>query len=205
MPKGHYAASNTLNQKLGQVTLKKVVDYTLDINNLNVLDRVARYLLAVAYSSVYKGTDTYNQAYVAARTVAVGLADNTLYVTANTLIGLGLKAQSNVKLKIAVNEMRIAATALAAEMSAERIANLTELVVVLNPLGNDDRTYHAEMQLVDVFQEQNLRFEGDIIGVSKPCCMQCAGTLDKLGIGYSYWHSENVGHWIPCKPKAKWW
>jgi len=210
MPHGAFAASNNLTQTLGEdnpVTFKNVVDFQLDYTRLNYLDRAARYLLAVAYSSVYRGTDTYNQAYVAARTVAVGLHDNVLYVTANDLIGLGLKPQKptpGVRYRIAVNEIRIGARALEAEMRAEDLPQLRGITVIAQE--TESRTYHAEMQLVDHFSEEKMRFEGDVIGVSKPCCAQCATRLDALKIAYSYWHDQNVGRdWQPSKAAAKWW
>lgn len=206
MPKGNYAATTTSQQTLGDITLKKVVDYNINISNLNFLDRVARYFLAIAYSSVYPGSDKYNQAYVAARTVAAALNGNKLYLAANELKGLGLQRpkKDTRPIIIAVNELRKGFEGLIKEFASEGIGGITEVVFVANPFGDDNRTYHAEMQLVDLFYEGRMNFDGGIIGVSKPCCMQCALSLDKVDINYSYWHNEKVGVVIPCDPIAPW-
>lgn len=52
---------------------------------------------------------------------------------------------------------------------------------------------HAEMQLVSQLKQENLMT--DFIGVSKPCCKQCAEVLDHVHIGYSMWHDSPVVNW----------
>ncbi len=205
-----FTRSSMSNERLGNLNLSRVVNYD-DLNYiyLNPLDRIARYYLAVAYSSVYRGNDNYNQAYIGARTVAVGICGGAIYITANTLHGLGLQRQRGRQaprgLRIAVNEVRVGAQGLASELLAEGIRGINQIYFVTNPLGADDRTYHAEMQLVDYFYEEGLRFEGDMMGVSKPCCRYCAGSLENLGIEYSYWHDQNVGSVVRCEPESSWW
>ncbi|TBV10817.1 hypothetical protein [Stutzerimonas kirkiae] len=203
MPKGRIATSESLTQKLGKTTLKNVVDYKIHYKNLNVLDRIARYILAIAYSSAYRATDTYNQAYVAARTVAVALDDNALYIAANSLWGL-----DNANHLIPYTDLRlVGGDALIEEIRSENITGTDEsnIFFIPNRYGLNDRKYHAEMQIVDYFHSNSKRLTGDQIGVSKPCCMHCANALDRVSIEYSYWHNERCGLPTQCRPQRKWW
>lgn len=63
--------------------------------------------------------------------------------------------------------------------------------IVQNGNGN----MHAEMQLVQELHNDSCLYRGVYIGVSKPCCEQCANLLDKLGISYLHWHDDRVVHW----------
>lgn len=207
MPKGRFTKTSMGDEQLGNTRLRRVVNYDdLSYMFLNDLDRIARYFLAVAYSSVYKPTDTYNQAYIAARTVAVGRSGNKLYIAANGLKGLGSQRPrgDTRRIIIAVNEIRIGAQGLANALAEEGIGGITNIIFATNPEGDEDRTYHAEMQLVDIFHEEGVPFDGSIIGVSKPCCKNCAQSLDRVGVGYSYWHDQNVGRVKSCGPKSPW-
>lgn len=206
MPNGNYAAPTKFQQTLGTVVLDNVVDYDINVFKLNFLDRVARYYLAIAYSSIYQGTDINKQARVAALTVAAAINGNTLYLAANGLRGLGLKrSKTDTRpMVIAVNELRKGFEGLRKELADEGITGITQVVFITNPHGDRNRTYHAEMQLVDHFFEERMQFDGGLIGASKPCCMHCANSLDKINVGYSYWHSENVGAVEPCVPQEEW-
>lgn len=204
MPHGRVAASTKQTEILGTTTLRNVVVFDIDFTQLTALDRVARYILAAAYSSAYPGTDTYNQAYVAARTVAVALNGSSLYIAANSL--WSLRSQSTL---VRYRDLRlVGGSALLEALREENIIGTDEdnMFFLPNPYGDDDRDYHAEMQLVDYFYTQRLAFTTDSIGVSKPCCQLCAAALDRLGIRYSYWHSQPVGKTTkPCQPTEKWW
>lgn len=59
------------------------------------------------------------------------------------------------------------------------------------------KNMHAEMKIVKYFIEYNRQMQGISLGVSKPCCSECAVELDKRGIVYSTTHSTpNRGEWI---------
>lgn len=193
MPNGRYAQDQMVPVQLGAVRLNRNVEYNLQWNNLNELDRIARFVLAIAYSGYYAGNDTYNQAYVAARTVAVARSRGALYIAANTLW-----READVD---AVTDR------VSDALRGEGIGGLPgdRIVFVFNPRGDDDREFHAEMQLVEYLHARNLPFDGNEIGVSKPCCTTCANRLDRLRISYSYWHNQGVGVWRDCGVHARWW
>jgi len=58
---------------------------------------------------------------------------------------------------------------------------------------------HAEMQILSYLTKQNaLPKDGKLyFGVSKPCCSQCAGVLDKAGYKYREKASLTVKNWLP--------
>lgn len=60
---------------------------------------------------------------------------------------------------------------------------------------NGDGHIHAEMQLVEELQCSYHVYRGRHIGVSKPCCKQCAEILDELGMKYLYYHEDRVRNW----------
>lgn len=56
---------------------------------------------------------------------------------------------------------------------------------------------HAEMKIVSHFIQIHKDMQGLSLGVSKPCCAECAVELDRRGIVYSTTHSTpNRGEWI---------
>ncbi|WP_081044770.1 hypothetical protein [Xanthomonas translucens] len=56
---------------------------------------------------------------------------------------------------------------------------------------------HAEMKIVSYFIQIHKEMQGLRLGVSKPCCTECAVELDRRGIVYSTTHSTpNRGVWI---------
>lgn len=167
------------------------VIYThLVAGELNELDKVARYILAVAFSSQYPG-NSREQMFISQRTVAVASHNGKLYVASNGLYGGEPDAlqKGNV----------------AAALRAEGV--MDEIVYLANwsgfhGLGESD--YHAEMQIVDYFYL--MRIPLPQIGVSKPCCGKCKERLDSLGIDYSYWHTQGTGSSYKYpKATAKWW
>ncbi len=60
-------------------------------------------------------------------------------------------------------------------------------------VSNGKGHMHAEMKLVSQLIQEGLKT--DSIGVSKPCCAQCANELSKRGINYSMWHDDSVANW----------
>ena len=61
---------------------------------------------------------------------------------------------------------------------------------------DSDGPGHSEMRLLE-FMADNGRPDGDLVGVSKPCCENCKGQLEKYGIKFSCWHNFKVGNWTP--------
>lgn len=199
-PRGIRAAAEyNVRDDMSRNPAKNVVYTNLRHDRLNDLDRVARYILAVGYSGQYHGGDAYNQGYVAARTVAVALHEGHLYVATNTVID-PRREHPNVTIGRVLSEV-------GTEVLERGLEDTYKSVIFIeNPRGSADRTYHAEMQLIDFFHRNRWRPGGDMIGVSKPCCRRCAVNLDNLDVGYSYWHSENVGPgYRQPAARGKWW
>lgn len=167
------------------------VIYTrLTAAGLSELDKVARYVLAIGFSSEHAG-DSREQLFIAQRTVAVAIHDGRLYVASNGLYW----GEPNATQKGNV------ATALHASGVDEEIVYLANWAASYG-LSPDD--YHAEMQLVDYFHAMRLPLPE--LGVSKPCCSNCKKYLDQLAINYSYWHTQGTGKYYKApKASAKWW
>lgn len=145
---------------------------------LYYIDEIARFILAIAHSGQYPGNHR-EQFFISQRTVAVVFHQGTLYVATNSLRN---------------DDVEDVGTTLQRAIDAIRGAGYADQVrFIYNPGGNEDRNFHAEMQLLSYFMAKGWRFDQDIIGVSKPCCENCANNLDRYLIMYSYWHREPVG------------
>jgi hypothetical protein len=178
----------------------------IDWRNLNPLDRIARFILALGYS----GTQAQGKAqeYIGANTVAVAKPpdSNRLYVAHNSLWQMWHRERSQ---RAAFNRGTVNAALSNVRQELQQEFRTQNLVIVwINKWQTfyTQRTYHAEMQLVDFFGDKRWRFEGDIIGTSKACCRKCAEALDRLGIRYSYWHERRVDeNWRPPRYQRRWW
>lgn len=167
------------------------VIYTrLTANELNDLDLIARQILAVAFSTLYPGNDR-EQLFIGQRTIAVAKHGGTIYVASNDVYDGAptIQQQTNVSQQLA---------------SDGETGNIVYLANWAGWSGMESRDYHAEIQLVDYFYM--MRMPLPQIGVSKPCCSKCKAELDRLGIDYSYWHTQGTGsHYKYPKAQAKWW
>lgn len=150
-------------------------------SNLNVYDRIARFILALAYTH-QAAPDFLPQQLIGMNTIAVAGNGGKLYLAAN---GIDLKPS----LPLVEEELR-----------AEEIEQ--EVVLLPNLHGKD---HHAEMQIIDHFAKEGMRLDDDTIGVSKPCCTSCAEKLESLGIAYSYWHDQKIGAWLSGGVDRAWW
>ncbi len=160
---------------------------------LNDLDRIARFVLAIAHSGQWTPEHVQDsgsvvnpnreQGFIAQRTVAVAYGGNDeIYIAANSLWNDDIEDCGSTKQRVI--------DALSAEGVARRIHFLP------NPFGNGDRTFHAEMQIVRFFVQRGWALRYGEIGVSKPCCRRCAENLDRQGVHYSYWHNEPTGQYV---------
>ncbi|MGI6855191.1 nucleic acid/nucleotide deaminase domain-containing protein [Mesorhizobium sp. 1B3] len=52
--------------------------------------------------------------------------------------------------------------------------------------------YHAEMQLLQFMLDHKLKAHRRYIGVSKPCCPECAAVLKRARISFSEGHTKNA-------------
>ena len=153
-------------------------------SGLNEYDLMARMILAVTYTGDDNAKpDMLYQSMIGSPTVAIAqdAKSGTLVIACN-------------KLKVFQDKLVRAA------LDSEGVEEKFELLKL-----DDDHSLHAEMRLVNFFYNDKLRLAGDALGVSKPCCRDCASHLEALDIDYSYWHDQNVGKWAPCKPEKKWW
>ena len=192
MPRGKHAAP----AREGKNNVYTAVTY----DELNELDRVARYILAVGYSGQYGGHEAVRQSYINAHTIAVAQHGTELFVAVNTLF----YAQQGKAPQENPNETIGRIKAELVNEGAHRY--YSNIYFIDNPNGDTDRTFHAEMQLVDFFANNGWPFQHNMIGVSKPCCQKCAENLDKLNLGYSYWHGESVGdRYVNPKTTTQWW
>ncbi|WP_321888661.1 nucleic acid/nucleotide deaminase domain-containing protein [Paraburkholderia bannensis] len=185
---------------------------------LTELDKIARFILAIAFSGQWtkeklqakslvdaaEGADlaaleeaaerqaNREQSFVAQRTVAVAYHGTELIVAANDLWNASLEDPVATKARVC-EELRKAAFS-------------DPVTFIDNPISHEDKTVHAEVQLVNHFHTRQWRFEEDAMGVSKPCCMLCAVMLDDLGVSYSYFHREGVGKGrVPASVATPWW
>src|SRR5262249_47471825 len=55
--------------------------------------------------------------------------------------------------------------------------------------------FHAEMALLEYMSERDLHPDGQLIGVSKPCCKYCRQILQGCGMNFSFHHPDPVGQW----------
>lgn len=194
MPKGKYANPQHVTQDFGSgAYLTPVVYEALEqhYEDLNGLDRIARTVLALVHSaySSQKAKDQHHdfvlQNIVSMNTVAAAASGDKLYLAANGVDLLG------------------AATAIANALGNEGVSFTP---VIVTGTTWKDKDFHAEMQLVSYLANNGLMPNGLTIGVSKPCCLQCAERLDSLGLSYSLWHDEEVGkRWKAPSVTEPWW
>ena len=196
-----------------------VVYTSLRYDELNDLDRIARFVLAVAHSANYSGTHR-EQRFVGQRTVAVAITDRgDLVIAQNSVLTTRVssgRGRPSFTRMVPELEERIRQT-VAVELEWEYAIPPEELHLdlpdkpfgniywVANRFGPQDTSFHSEMQLVYCMAQNGLRFEGNQIGVSKPCCLKCATRLSKLGIDYSYYHTQSADPWVDPGVKARWW
>lgn len=209
---------------------RNVVYTALDYQKLNDLDRFARFILAVAHSAIYAGTDR-EQFFAAQRCVATAISEGRLYFAANNLLtrrdqeargksGTQPIPEEEARRIIERTDLEIWASVMRdlvaeARQSPEktlvemrdvnRVQGFEGICFIANPRGADDTTLHAEMQLVSHFETQSLRLENDQIGVSKPCCPSCSKRLTGLGIDHSYYHDIADPRWFDPGVEAPWW
>src|SRR5436305_3175393 len=58
-----------------------------------------------------------------------------------------------------------------------------------------DKDTHAEMKLLFQLDQEGKSPKNNHIGISKPACQYCYQTLQKNGIGVSWYHSRQVVTW----------
>lgn len=138
-------------------------------NALNDLDRIASFILAIAWSG-RQANDAVTQGRISLQTVAVSDLDGQLTVACNGFSWVGAEA--------------LVRQALADEGENRHVNFLAA------PDGAARANFHAEMQLVDHF---GARLRGHTLGVSKPCCQKCRAVLDAEGVDYATWTNFDPG------------
>lgn len=151
--------------------------------NIGFLDKVAYGVLAISYSGVYVD-DPGVQRYIGQPCVAAAFYQGYLMIAANNVWrtnGPGIDyAESENDDNVGNNNV------FQLIVQYLRSDGINEPICILgNPLGESDTTYHAELQLFDYSGGQ---FQGNVIGVSKPCCQTCANELHNAGIGITDFH-----------------
>jgi len=193
-----------------------VVYTNLAYDELNDLDRMARFIIAVAHSVNYSPRHR-EQGFIGQRTVAVALNKGTLYVAQNNVLtsmgrtGSGKPTFVSMDLDLSTKIRQHVKDKLAEEYTdpdspEDKPLSLQpfQKVVWISAGGWERTDFHAEMQLVNFFKNQNLAFEKNQIGVSKPCCSNCASRLTALGIDYSYFHTQTALPWKDPGVKKRW-
>jgi hypothetical protein len=231
MPKDAVARKNLEGDETPYGLAQTNVVYTaLDYRELNDLDRLARFILAVIHSSIYEGTDR-EQFFAAQRCVATAIWDNHLYFTANNVLTRrdpeargkgrtkaipteeldGIVRDTEYAIWEAVMRDLVAEAKRAPEKTLVSMADIDEvrgftgISFIMNPRGAEDTSLHAEMQLVQFFSQKGLRMEDDQMGVSKPCCPNCTKRLTALGIDHSYYHDIPDRNWHDPRVAERWW
>jgi hypothetical protein len=154
---------------------------------IGALDRVAYQVLAVSYTGIY--VDLPNvQRYIGQPCVAVAYCQGTMYIAANNLWrSLGPGPWPHAEIGANVGNQNVFAL-IVHELRAEGVPSPIRLLQ--NPAGENDTAYHAELQLIDfVYDHLGGAFDGNLIGVSKPCCQTCANELLDLGVGLTDFHA----------------
>lgn len=148
------------------------------IMGLKEWDKDASYLLATSYSR-RSGSSHKSQSLIQMDCVAVAWVGNTLF------------AASNSK-KLESSDFDALADALGYSFTYANIKR-----------GSGGM--HAEMQ---VYEELAICYDElskivTYIGVSKPCCKQCATFLTTQGMTYAQWHDAKVVNWEAPSPPTK--
>lgn len=132
------------------------------------LDRIASALLAVCHSG-QKSQSPKSQDLIQMNCVAAIFVDGDIWVAANGV-------------EIGADEIN---TALGDEYDKY------DVYVVKNGNGH----MHAEMQLIKELNIAGKSPDEMYMGVSKPCCAQCAKELKKAGIEFLEEHEDKVQNW----------
>ncbi|MHC8371712.1 hypothetical protein ACYZT2_13090 [Pseudomonas sp. MDT1-85] len=221
MPKDAVAKKNVPDDS--SASSSNVVYTAVVYDELNPLDRIARFIMAVAHSANYAATDR-EQGFIGQRTLAVALSKGTLYVAQNNVLTTRHFSDSSSSSKnpkptftAQVPELQDYLTSLVnmeleweyaipgEEIHLPVPDSLFSTVAWVFYGGPEDTSFHAEMQLVNFLHSQGLPFDKNQIGVSKPCCSSCASRLTQLGIDYSYFHTQRALPWIDPGVHARWW
>ncbi|MFP5270680.1 hypothetical protein [Coleofasciculus sp.] len=191
MPQGNYAYHQANVPGDASLSPTNVVYTAVNAGGLNELDKIARFALAAAHSGQYAGTHR-EQHFISQRTVAVARYNGELFIAANDLWNDDVEDVGSTMQRVEH------------ELRNQGIGGRIRFIP--NRYGYRDRSCHAEVQIVNYFFSRAWRLYNDTIGVSKPCCLQCANKLDQVRILYSYWHDQNVGHnYIVAMPNRSWW
>jgi hypothetical protein len=186
-----------------------------DGSDLNDLDLVARYILAVTHSrwnsefteeGEAKGAKEYEwadgprpeamtshvirQNVTGMKTFAVAVSGSTLYVAHNA----GTKSK---KPEPSTDDREEISAAVLGYLASCRLDKKVTSVEIINRATSRKlaTTYHAEMQLLAHFIAGGLCLDGKVIGVSKPCCSTCSNQLDALNVSYSLKGDPPLGEW----------
>ncbi|GJJ03231.1 hypothetical protein RugamoR64_37690 [Duganella rhizosphaerae] len=186
---------------IGPAILKKNLyygvakDVPFDTDELNSLDIVARHILA------YKFTIVHNEeAGNRVDPVLHSLRDRE--TVACVMVNDGhLLVAHNFKFRDADTNripFELATAKTVEAMKAEGLRIKTYAAVPFY-IAKRKKDFHAEMQLLEYVSDNAMSIQGGVIGVSKPCCDDCARTLTSMGIDFSFRAGVAIGDWQPPK------
>lgn len=176
-------------------------------HQFNNLDAIAKYIMAMSHTAIVKGPegkdeDKKEKAVVQVnigtgiKTVAVVRSGSTLLVTQNGIF----KSLASSKRGAFIDEL---CKAVLAELGGKSVVQKVE---VLNS-ASDDFAFHAEMQLLEHCITSGRQISGGVMGVSKPCCVDCAKKLMEAGVDFSLWidksKAEGKNKWTPPSSDLK--
>jgi hypothetical protein len=162
-----------------------------DGSDLNDLDNIARYILAMTHSGWNDPYHIVKQNVTGKKTFAVGASGDTLYVAHNVAMEGGNRPSPNTGEEEGIKNITLGF--IKSELKVSKIRD----VKVINLAGRGNATsFHAEMQLIAYLKDKGLALDGRIIGVSKPCCGTCGNFLNALGINFSLIGDPPLGQWM---------
>lgn len=164
--------------------------------NISELDKIAYAALAISYTGIYIDNPAV-QDYIGKPCIAVAYCEIGLVIAANNIWRVfGPGAQyAETEIYENVGNQNIFTLIRHHLYAIEHIH--IPVSFIMNPNGESDTSYHAELQLIDFMRINNYHFIGNGIGVSKPCCRICANELHRLGIMFTESHQNPTN---ACRP-----
>ncbi|HVT92924.1 MAG TPA: hypothetical protein VHD76_08775 [Bryobacteraceae bacterium] len=150
-------------------------------------DRLASTILATIYSHSRAAA---SQSKIGFDCVAVGIvglsSESTFYVAVNGISLSHLTSNEEIRLSI-INVMKEGC-----------------LSGVIVPVDCPSQGMHAEMQILHYLSARGFDVPkcSVVMGVSKPCCFQCATILRHSNVAFSLYHTDKVENWDA--PTLKW-
>lgn len=179
------------------------------LRGVSELDKVASWILATAWSggnAQGRGTQVGN---IGLRTVAV-VSVNQVLIVANNAVSWGdhrLTFNPNQRAQRGTPNYHYALEGFRqGEVVFQPTLAIRDHLAGVNGAYQDvifpeecdnGFGFHAEMALLQYLHQNNMTPDNNEIGVSKPCCRNCAHVLKSANIKFSFKHADPVGEWTP--------